>query len=105
MSTRIDGRKLTELSDDELRSEAARRRKLRNGGSSVPPEIKRYFASLELAETATRDEVEDAYVRLIEKYNPEKRRGDTKKFEAAKELSRSLSRAYRRLSDWYENNR
>ncbi|MFT5358316.1 MAG: DnaJ-domain-containing protein 1 [Polyangiales bacterium] len=104
MSTRIGGRKLTELSDEELRSEATRRRKLRTGGQSMPAEMKRYFASLELAETATRDEVEDAYVRLIEKYDPEKRRGDAKKFEAAKELSRSLSRAYRRLSDWFEKN-
>lgn len=104
MSTRIGGRKLTELSDDELRSEAARRRKARSGGQVVSAEMKRYFASLELPETATRDEVEDAYVRLVEKYNPEKRRNDPKKFEAAKELSRSLSRAYRRLSKWFEHN-
>ncbi|MFK7999471.1 MAG: DnaJ domain-containing protein [Polyangiales bacterium] len=102
MSARIGGRKLTELSDKELQAEAVRRRKLRSGGQSVPPEMKRYFASLELAETATREEVEDAYVRLVEKYDPEKRRGDPKKFEAAKELSRSLSRAYRRLSEWFE---
>ena len=103
MSTRIGDRKLTELSDGELQAEAARRRKLRAGGHSlVSAEMKRYFASLELSETATREEVEAAYVRLIEKYNPEKRRGDPKKFEAAQELSRSLSRAYRRLSDWFE---
>lgn len=102
MTTRIDGRKLTELSDDELRREAARRRKLRSGGQSVSAEMKRYFASLELSDTATREEVEAAYVRLIEKYDPEKRRGDPKKFEAAQELSRSLSRAYRRLTDWFD---
>lgn len=102
MSAQIGGRKLTELSDEELQAEAVRRRKLRSGGQSVPAEMKRYFASLELTETATREEVEEAYVRLVEKYNPEKRRGDAKKFEAAKELSRSLSRAYRRLSDWFE---
>lgn len=101
----IGKRKLSELSDDELAAEARRRRIKRNGAAKfqLPPRhIRRHLAALELSDTASRDEVEKAYHRLLDKYDPEKRRGDDKKYDAAMELTRSLTRAYRKAKEWFE---
>ena len=92
----IGDRKLKDFSDQELEAEARRRRMKRTGArSNRPRHILRHLAALELSDSATRSEVEAAYLRLIDKYDPEKRKGDPKKFDAAQELTRSLTRAYR----------
>ena len=99
----IGNRKLKDFSDDELEAEARRRRMKRSGGRALPPRhILRHLAALELSDSVTRPEVEAAYLRLIDKYDPEKRKGDPKKFDAAQELSRSLTRAYRTILEYLD---
>ncbi|MEM6956704.1 MAG: hypothetical protein AAF645_13505 [Myxococcota bacterium] len=112
-------RPLRDMSDTELRAEADRRRRQRQkrgglvdpigGGPTTRPgasepdaTVRRAFASLEVSESASPEEVEAAYHRLIEKYNPEQRRGDKDKYEAALSLSRQLSRSYRTITRWFE---
>ncbi len=103
MSLRIGDKPLNQLSDAELEAEAARRRRLRGRkgrgqpgawNGPAPRFVRRNLAALELEEGASREDVETAYARLMAKYDPEKRRGDEKKYEAAKKLSRSLTEAY-----------
>lgn len=93
------GKKLAELSDQELRAERARRR-----GDPMPSDtrptwtrVRQYLANLELSPGATWPEVERAYQRLFERYHPEKHSGHPERHETAKELSESLTKAYQAL--------
>ncbi len=98
-----EGKKLAELSDEELRAERARRR-----GEQAPDEarptlqrVKQYLANLELSPGATWPEVERAYKRLADRYSPDKHAGHPERHETAVELSESLGRAYRALRAYF----
>lgn len=98
-----NGKKLGDLTDDELREERARRR-----GEPPPDEprptlqrVKQYLANLELSPGATWPEVERAYERLRERYSPNKHEGHPERHETAVELNESLTRAYRALRKYF----
>ena len=99
----VAGKKLAQLSDEELRDERARRR-----GQQPPDEprptlqrVKQYLANLELNPGATWPEVERAYKRLRERYHPDKHEGHPERHETALELNESLTRAYRALRSYF----
>ena len=97
------GKKLSELTDEELRAERARRR-----GQQPPDEprptlqrVKQYLANLELSPGATWPEVERAYKRLRDRYSPDKHEGHPERYETAMELNESLAKAYRALRRYF----
>lgn len=109
------GKRLSELDDDELRAEAERRRTRRKEGSPAaeprreaaspnerapsptPKQVRKWYANLEVREGADLATVEQAYERLIRRYDPDRHRDDPERHQAALALSRSLTRAYRGL--------
>jgi len=97
------GRKLADLSDEELLQERARRRGEQPPDESKPTwrRVKQYLANLELSPGATWPEVERAYRRLRERYSPEKHEGHPERHEAAQELSQSLANAYQALRRYF----
>ena len=98
-----DGRKLAELTDEELHAERARRRG-EESPAEPPPTLQRvrqYLANLELSPSATWPEVERAYKRLRERYSPEKHQDHPERHETAVELNESLSKAYRALRTYF----
>lgn len=110
----IGDKPLKELTDRELDEELRRRRRAR--GMVAPPEptsapatrrapprgdrrhpgwkVRQWYRNLELKPGATRDEVELAYVRLSEKYHPD-RHTDADKRRLATQLAAGLREAYR----------
>lgn len=104
-----DGRRLADLTDEELAAEVRRRRAARTGPAPSTPspsrqpagstalKVRQWYANLELPEGAGPDEVEAAYERLVRRYDPDRHRGDPQRHRAALELTRSLTRAYRGL--------
>lgn len=97
------GKKLAELSDEELLQERARRR---GEQPADPPEptwrrVKQYLANLELSPGATWPEIERAYKRLRERYSPDKHEGHPERHEAAQELNHSLTNAYQALRQYF----
>jgi DnaJ-domain-containing protein 1 len=94
-----EGKKLSELSEQELREVAALRRGERIAEEPPPAldRIRQYLANLELSPSATWPEVERAYRRLRDRYSPEKHEGHPERHETALELSESLSKAYQTL--------
>jgi DnaJ-domain-containing protein 1 len=115
------GKPLADLSDGELRAEAQRRRALRSRGGQgspsdpapappsqpgePPPQVRQWYANLEVPVGADRGAVEAAYERLARRYDPERHRGDADKHRAALDLTRSLTRAYRGLVAYLEATR
>ncbi len=97
------GRKLSELSDRELREERARRRGETPPSPSRPARtrVRQYLANLELSPGATWPEIERAYQRLRERYHPDKHEGHPERYETAKELSDSLTKAYQALREYF----
>ena len=97
------GKKLADLSDQELRQERARRRGEPEPPTSKPTwkRVKQYLANLELSPGATLPEIERAYTRLKERYSPEKHEGHPERHETAMELNESLTRAYRALRAYF----
>ena len=96
------GKKLSELSDEELRQERTRRR----GDQPDEPRptlqrVKQYLANLELSPGATWPEVERAYKRLRDRYSPDKHEGHPERHETALELNESLTKAYRALKKYF----
>jgi DnaJ-domain-containing protein 1 len=93
------GKKLADLSDEELLDERARRRHGGPSDESAPAwkRVRQYLANLELSPSATWPEVERAYERLRERYNPDKHEADPDRHRAATELNDSLANAYRAL--------
>lgn len=90
------------MSDDELKEEAARRRKARKRGKKRPDDayakkILQFYANLELEVGASEAEIEEAYARLMKKYHPSRHAGDAAKQRAAEGLVASLTRAYEGL--------
>ena len=117
------GKSLLELTDSELRDELYRRRTMRDGSDSVKASpssksrgasisistslsmtkrLRQYFANLELEPTATLSEVEGAYQKLVERYNPENHGADPEKHRVAVELSKSLTAAYAALLEHFK---
>jgi DnaJ-domain-containing protein 1 len=97
------GKKLADLSDQELLDVRARRRGARPVDESPPPwkRVKQYLANLELSPGATWPEVERAYKRLRERYSPDKHEADPDRHEAAEELTESLGNAYQALQRYF----
>ena len=97
------GKKLSELSDEELQAERARRRGEAKKVEASPSwqRVKQYLANLELSPGATWPEVERAYQRLLERYHPSKHQDHPEKRETAEQLNDSLSSAYRGLRRYF----
>jgi DnaJ-domain-containing protein 1 len=98
-----DGKKLDELTDEELHQERARRRG-EQPNDETPPTLQRvrqYLANLELSPGASWPEVERAYKRLRERYSPDKHEGHPERHETAVELSDSLTKAYQALRQYF----
>jgi len=112
VSLRIDGKPIHELSDRELEREVeARRRARRRGGKSTgssaarrpapsADQVRKYLASLELEPGATKGEIDDQYLELLDKYDPE-RQTDPAKKAVAEELTRKLRDAYDGLKAYF----
>ena len=100
------GKKLAELTDDELAAEQARRRgeQPAEGARPTLQRVRQYLANLELNPGATWPEVERAYKRLRERYSPDKHEGHPERHETAVELSESLTKAYRALREYFGGN-
>lgn len=99
------GKKLAELTDQELLEERRRRH-----GDDEPEQrrpgwarVKQYLANLELSPGATLSDVERAYERLLERYRPERHAEDPERHRAAQELTDSLTRAYRALRRHFDD--
>lgn len=78
--------------ESELRSGTVRTRR-----RDDDPEIRRFYANLELPLGATLDEVRAAYRRLMRRYHPDKHHHDPARAEAAHQLSHQLREAYEGL--------
>ena len=63
--------------------------------------VRQYYRNLELRPGASRDEVELAYVRLTEKFHPD-RQTDPEKKKVATQLAGGLREAYRGIVDSLE---
>ncbi len=112
MSVTIDGKPIHRLSDAELQREAeARRRSRRRGGKGggakslrrpapSAEQVRKYLASLELEPGATKGEIDDQYLELLDKYDPE-RQSDPAKKAVAEELTRKLREAYDGLKAYF----
>jgi DnaJ-class molecular chaperone len=124
MTVSFNGKRLVELSDEELEAERRRRRRARGHADATPerprdrfaslrerwrkekekeredePErvLEKAYAALELEEGASLSEVRRQYRALMRRYDPEKHEGDAEKREAAEALARGLTRAYQTL--------
>jgi len=97
------GKKLADLSDQELLRERARRRGEQQADESRPTwkRVRQYLANLELSPGATWPEVERAYGQLRERYRPEKHDGDPDRLRTAEELADSLASAYQALRRYF----
>lgn len=98
------GKTLPELTEQELLEERRRRRE-QPSRSEEPPSwqrVRQYLANLELSPGATWPDVERAYRRLVERYRPDKHASDPARHRAARELSESLTTAYRALRRHFE---
>lgn len=105
--SRAAGPPLSTLSDGELQREAQRRRRARRGQSeaSAPRDqrqVAQWLANLELPQRASRQEVEDAYQKLVAKYGPTSETAEGPKKKASDKLLSSLGEAYRGLLDYFE---
>lgn len=100
-----EGKRLADLSDAELHEELTWRRRKRRpaSGEGHPPfkRVKQYLANLELTPNATWPEVERAYKRLRDRYDPGKHEGHPERHQTAVELSESLKRAYEALRGYF----
>jgi hypothetical protein len=104
MATRIGDKPLSDLTDEELQQELAKRRRSRGAASPVPAEaqsetlrnrqIRQYYANLELKPGASLDEVQARYRDLSRRYNPDRHLNDPEKHAAATRLLQELTRAY-----------
>jgi DnaJ-domain-containing protein 1 len=97
------GKKLADLSDEELLQERANRHGERLPRPSKPTwkRMRQYLANLELSPGATWPEIERAYRRLRDRYSPEKHKGHLERHEAAQELNSSLMNAYEALREYF----
>ena len=61
------------------------------------PEIRRYYANLELSPGASVDEIRAAYRRMMRRYHPDKHHQDPERARAAHQLAHQLREAYEGL--------
>jgi len=114
VSTLIGNKPLRDLTDRELDEELRRRREARGapqssrelsrgtgggrrakGARRTPGwRLRQWYRNLELEKGASRDEIELAYVRLSEKYHPD-RHDDPQRKDLARQLAGGLREAYR----------
>jgi DnaJ-domain-containing protein 1 len=120
---RVGGKRVSELSDQELESELLRRRRVRGVPADLSPRaegpkpadvpsattasrlaaavrrsnLAQWYANLELRAGAPIEEVEAAYRRLLERYSPERHADDPERHRDAKRLVQGLTDAYRGL--------
>lgn len=108
---RLGQKTVAQLTDQELEDELLRRRRERarrreneergtRGTEKDSPERKRLlqcYANLELEPGATAADVRRAYHALMQKYHPDKHRGDPERLTAATQLAESLTDAYETL--------
>ena len=111
MSRAIGGRRIAELSDAELRRELEARRRARRGSrgggpapssdgeTPTPDRILKYYASLELEPGSSKGEVQDRYLELLDRYDPD-RQQDPAKRAVAEELTAKLREAYQGLKSY-----
>ncbi|MGB8332471.1 MAG: hypothetical protein WCE62_20270 [Polyangiales bacterium] len=97
-------KKLADLSDQELLDERTRRRGEHPSDETRPTwkRVTQYLANLELSPGATWPEVERAYQRLRDRYDPEKHEADPDRHRIATELNDSLTKAYRALRRYFQ---
>ena len=69
----------------------------------VDPQIASYYANLELAYGAGRDDVRAAWKRLMKKYHPDLHAADPEKRRIANELTAELTNAYQHLDSALES--
>lgn len=108
---------LRKLTDDELNQELRRRRAARSqvtrphstdakrSPSDEPPSpasIFRSYANLELSPGAPQGQVEQAYARLLDRYQPERFEGNAELHQTAQRLAHGLEQAYRTLLRHFE---
>lgn len=98
------GKRLSELSDQELLDERARRRGKQATDQAGPGwrRMRQYLANLELGTGATWPDIERAYARLLERYRPEKHAHDPERHRAAQELTESLTNAFQALQRYFD---
>lgn len=98
------GKKLADLSDQELLQERARRRGEEQPTESRPTwkRVRQYLANLELSPGATWPEVERAHERLRKRYSPDKHAADPDRHRTAQELTDSLANAYKALRRYFQ---
>lgn len=122
---RIGDKALRDLTDRELERELQRRRRGRGQSPGTfkrseepvrasrrsssrrgkgPPgwKVRQWYRNLEIDDGASRDEVELAYVRLSEKYHPD-RHDDPNKKRLAIQLAGGLREAYRELISTFQD--
>lgn len=63
----------------------------------TPPEIRRYYANLELPVGASVEQVKTAYRRLMRQYHPDRHATDPQRARVATEVAQQLRRAYEGL--------
>ena len=72
----------------------------KDSSAQWPKQIVQDYATLELAVGSSREEVRQAYRRLIQHYHPDVHQDDLEKNELATEISIGLGQAYRRLNEF-----
>lgn len=68
---------------------------------SIPADVRQALHDLELAPGASIEEIRAAYRRQLRLYHPDRHAADRDRYEAASEVTRRLTLAYRRLCDYY----
>lgn len=72
------------------------------GFGMEPPEVRRFYANLELPLGAPATEVKAAYRRLMRRYHPDKHSKDPERARAAHQLAHELRQAYEGLLRYLE---
>jgi DnaJ-domain-containing protein 1 len=98
-----DGKKLADLTDDELAEERERRfGRPKLGERPTLSRVRQYLANLELDPSASWPEIQRAYEKLRERYHPDKHAAHPERHETAVELTESLNKAYEALRRYFE---
>jgi DnaJ-domain-containing protein 1 len=72
------------------------------GTGAISPELKKDFATLNVAPGATPAEVKRAYRLLLRAYHPDRFAADAEKMKTATEISSRINQAYQRIEAWFD---